>query len=223
MKFYQIYSLILTVAVIVLFYQVYRQDKKFEEITVERINVVEQNGDLKMVISNKARQHNGIINGKELPQRQRQAGLIFFNAAGDECGGLVFDGDTTSAGLILSVDQFRDDQIMQMQYLENTMYKVRKYGLQLWDFPKENSYEERMERFADLDTITDRTAATQAYRQMKTDSLLSEQRLFLGKQFNEQVGLFIYDKTGNPRIQIFVDEDNQTRFEMLDENGTALK
>jgi len=35
--------------------------KKFDEIDVERINVVEKDGKLKMVISNKERQHPGTM------------------------------------------------------------------------------------------------------------------------------------------------------------------
>ncbi len=81
---------------------------------------MESNGDLKLVISNSEKQHNGIINGKPLPERERQAGLIFFNSAGDECGGLVYDGNDAEAGLVLSVDKYRDDQVMQLQYIENT-------------------------------------------------------------------------------------------------------
>ena len=75
------------------------REKSFKEISVERINVVESNGDLKLVISNSERQHPGIVNGKSLPKRERQAGLIFFNSVGDECGGLIYDGNDKEAGL----------------------------------------------------------------------------------------------------------------------------
>lgn len=62
---------------------------------------------------------------------------LFFNSSGDECGGLVYDGNEKDAGMVLSVDKFRDDQIMQLQYMENTKNYDRKYGLQIWDYPKE--------------------------------------------------------------------------------------
>lgn len=79
-KFLKVYSGFLTVALLFTVFYVMNQtnERDFKEISVERINVVESNGDLKLVISNSKRQHNGIVNGKPLPERERQAGLIFF-------------------------------------------------------------------------------------------------------------------------------------------------
>src|SRR5574344_1897327 len=93
--FLKIYAGLLTIAFagIVLYLVIRSDNKSYKEITVERINVVEKNGDLKLVISNSERQHQGIVNGKSLPKRKRQAGLIFFNSVGDECGGLIYDGN----------------------------------------------------------------------------------------------------------------------------------
>lgn len=56
------------------------QKQKFTEIDVERINVVEKDGKLKMVIANKERQHPGTMDGKYYKERegQRAAGMIFF-------------------------------------------------------------------------------------------------------------------------------------------------
>lgn len=70
-----------------------------------------------MVISNKKNQHPGIINNQALPERDRPAGMIFFNDDGDECGGLVYDGDRNSASMTYSFDQYKNDQIMQLQYV----------------------------------------------------------------------------------------------------------
>lgn len=59
------------------------KNQKFEEIDVERINVVEKDGKVKMVISNAARQHPGAVDGKLIPREQgRAAGMIFFNERG---------------------------------------------------------------------------------------------------------------------------------------------
>ena len=57
--------------------------KKCEEIDVERINVVEKDGKLRMVISNQERQHPGIVNGKIIERKgPRPPGIIFFNDLG---------------------------------------------------------------------------------------------------------------------------------------------
>jgi len=66
--------------------------QKFDEIDVERINIVEKDGKLRIVISNRERQHPGIIDGKLIPRPNGRApGMIFFNHKGDESGGLIFD------------------------------------------------------------------------------------------------------------------------------------
>ena len=60
-------------------YTVQNKNQKFAEIDVERINIVEKDGKFRMVISNKERQHPGIIDGKTLPREEgRPAGMLFF-------------------------------------------------------------------------------------------------------------------------------------------------
>lgn len=96
-------------------FMAFTKNQKFDEIEVERINVREKDGTLKLVISNKARQHSGRVDGKDVKPREREAGMIFFNRDGDECGGLVYDNDQNSAGMVYSVDKYRDDQIQSTQ------------------------------------------------------------------------------------------------------------
>ncbi len=201
-------------------------DKKesFDELTVKRLNIVDETGkSLRMVISNESRQHPGIINGQKLPERERASGIIFFNSSGDECGGFIYDGNEKNAGMVLSVDKFRDDQIMQLQYIENTKNHNRKYGLQLWDHPKENTYKKRISEFERIEKLKNSSEKKQAYRKMKMDSLLMEDRLFIGKGFNKDVGLFIKDRNGRPRIKIYVDNNDYPRIEILDKEGKIIK
>jgi hypothetical protein len=223
-KILKFYSIVLTLAVSILIYQNLKKDEiqKFKEIDVERINIKEKNGDLKLVISNSELQHPGIICGKEMPKRERPAGLIFFNAVGDECGGLVYDGNEKEAGLVLSVDKFQDDQVMQLQYIEDTKSNNRQYGLQVWDYPIEDSYAERYENYTDLQAAETQEEKGKIIKALKEKRLLAENRLFIGKTFKKDVGLFINDSYGNPRIRIFIDEHNVAKFELLDEKGNIL-
>jgi hypothetical protein len=201
----------------------YRQNNKFTTIDVERINIVESNGDLKMVISNSQQQHPGIMNGKPFPKRTRPAGMIFFNSLGDECGGFIYDGTENGAGLVLSIDKIHDDQIMQLQYEEDAQSKQRKYGLQLWDFQKEGTFNARMEGYKAIGKMTSKEEKRAAFNQMRKDSLLSNERLFVGKRINNDFGVFINDNTGKPRIKLYIDEQNNPKMEFLDENGTIIK
>jgi hypothetical protein len=98
-RFLKSYAIVTTLLLIVVAFAVFRQASqktRFTEVDVERINVVDKNGKLKMVISNSERQHPGVVDGKTYP-RTRPAGILFFNEKGDECGGLAFKGDQKTA------------------------------------------------------------------------------------------------------------------------------
>jgi hypothetical protein len=92
------------------------------EITVERINVVDRDGTLRMVISNKDRMHPGVMDGKTIDRPRPYAGIIFFNDEGDEAGGVTYAGQvsgslrTASAGL--TFDQLKQDQTIGLHYGE---------------------------------------------------------------------------------------------------------
>jgi len=78
----KIYVVSLTVVCILFFilaFKIQSSNERFKEIDVERINIVEKDGTLKMVISNKERQHPGMASHKEMKPREREAGMIFFN------------------------------------------------------------------------------------------------------------------------------------------------
>ena len=93
----------------------------FDQITVHRINVVEPDGTLRMVISNKADLPGVIVKGKEQPPQDRpQAGMLFYNDEGSENGGLIFGGRKDSSGNVvdsggsLSFDKYGANQIVQI-------------------------------------------------------------------------------------------------------------
>ena len=118
-KILKIYVIVLTIIVIIciaVIFKIMHIDGHFNEITAGRINIAEQDGKLRMVISNHENQHPGSYNGKDLPKRDRPVGMIFFNDDGDECGGIVYDGSKKEANMTYSIDQYKSDQIMQIQY-----------------------------------------------------------------------------------------------------------
>lgn len=120
----KIYVALLTIAVLALLaFNIIQLNRSgnFKEINTERINIVENNGTLRLAISNRQRQDPGSYGGKKIAKRDRPAGLIFFNDDGDECGGLVYDGDKHSASMTYSIDQYKNDQIMQLQYNQESV------------------------------------------------------------------------------------------------------
>ena len=91
----------------------------FDEIDVKRINLREEDGTLRLVISNTQRLPGVIVKGKEQPHpNRRTAGMLFFNEEGTENGGLTFSG-TTQDGKVsssghLSFDRYEQDQVIQI-------------------------------------------------------------------------------------------------------------
>ena len=219
----KIYAASLTVVCILFFILAFKNqssNERFKEIDVERINIVEKDGTLKMVISNKERQHPGKFNHKDLNPREREAGLIFFNSLGDECGGLVYDANEKESGMVYSVDQRRTDQVMQLQYFERAgKEKNRVYGLKLWDRPDDFPMEALIKFDDSLKKLNNAAISKKAYTKLREEGKLGNERFFAGKTANGDVGVFIRDAKGNIRLKLYVDKNNQTHIENVDEKG----
>lgn len=170
------------------------------EITVERINVVDKNGTLRMVISNKDRQHPGVIDGVTLDRPRPVAGMLFFNDAGDEVGGLTFAGKLPNAPNAaegtFTFDQLHQDQTIGLMYSENN--GRRTVGLNVWDRPDQ--------RLADV--IRRQAEAQPGHR-----------RVFVGKGADKSAVVSLADGNGRPRLNLTVDASGSSRIELLDENG----
>jgi hypothetical protein len=117
-----IYSGLLTAALAIILFTAARHEKpvNFDEITVHRINVVESDGTLRMVISNHDRLPGIVVRGKEQKFDRPQAGMLFYNDEGSENGGLIFGGHKKSNGEVvdsggsLSFDKYDANQIIQL-------------------------------------------------------------------------------------------------------------
>ncbi|MCO4822759.1 MAG: hypothetical protein KC469_11875 [Flavobacteriaceae bacterium] len=223
----KIYSITLTVILGFIFLSSFKpnnSNQKFEEITVERINIVEPDGKLNMVISNKIRQHPGMHDGIPLAVRERPAGIIFFNEEQDEIGGLAFYGNKESGGnnVFLSVDQYKNDQIMQLKQSSNKNGD-NQYGLQLWERDKKLTPAVLQKTLDSLDKAGFYYQQKMDYlRKMNDGNPINEPRLFIGKKYNRETGLFIQDKSGNDRLRFYVDSNNSPKIEVLNENGEII-
>jgi hypothetical protein len=60
-------------------------------------------------------------------------------------------------------------------------------------------------------------------KEMNDGNPISAQRLFTGKNYEEQVGVFIKDEFGNDRINIYIDKNNDPKFQILDKAGNVIK
>jgi hypothetical protein len=225
-RFLKIYAVVATLCCTVFFLSAFafqNKKQKFEEIDVERINIVEKDGKLRMVISNQERQHPGIVNGKIIKRNgPRQAGMIFFNPLGDEMGGLVFgdnDGNGGQVGM-LTFDKLRSDQTIGFRHIEGNNGKYST-GLEMWQEPNVPSdlLNAKYEAASKIADEKERKAAIQA---MIDNNEFMTPRLFLGKPRDNSTMLEMCDIKGNPRIRMLVSADGIPKLDFLDEAGKVI-
>src|SRR6185295_12244202 len=223
-RFLKIYAAVITVACTIFFltgFALENRKQKFEEIDVERINVVEKDGTLRMVISNSQRQHPGSVDGKLIPREgNRSAGMLFFNERGDEVGGLIFSGDTGEERYgSLTFDKFRGDQTIALQHLENTEGNYFA-GLSIND---ENiTTPERIAKVEAIRKLPDEAARKAAFKEMQEKGEFLVRRLSLGRGRNKLAFISLSDSKGRERIQISVSADGKPGINFLDENGKVI-
>jgi hypothetical protein len=224
-RFLKAYAVIATLLGMVFFLSAFvfqNKNQKFDEIDVERINIVEKNGKLDMVISNQERQHPGISNGKIIKRSgPRPPGMIFFNQAGDEMGGLIF-GDNGGNGHFgsFTFDKVKNDQALGFRYLEsdNGTYES---GLQMWQ-PPNIPTDQMMANYDAANKIPDEAKRKAAIQALIDANQLTTNRLFLGKRRDNTLALAMYDVKGKLRIRMQVTPDGTPKLEFLDEAGKVV-
>ncbi|TGX53199.1 hypothetical protein E5A73_10045 [Sphingomonas gei] len=188
----------------------------FGTIDVQRINVREPDGTLRMVISNHALIPGIIVGKKEYPHPNRpEAGMIFFNDEGIENGGLVFDGGIKDGkptnGGSLTFDRYMQDQTLQLVSTENG--KQRRVGLVITDRPDRPLDVAAGFAIRDLPRAAARDAAVARAGGGRA------QRAWLGRTEDDAVALILSDPQGRPRLTLGVGSNGQPSVELLDDSG----
>ncbi len=209
-----------------------RLHTKFDEIDVERINVREPNGTLRLTISNHARLPEAVIGGKTYPLRGgsgvQSAGLIFFNDEGNEDGGLVWTGQRTPAGnrasANLTFDQYDQDETVSLGYGEENRH--RQAGLSIIDRPDEpiQIFAESLMVIRAMGEGPEKEARMRRFRDaMMARGLMPADRLFVGKQLDKSSRVTLSDPRGRPRLRLTVDSLGGARIEFLDDAGHVTR
>jgi hypothetical protein len=204
------------------------QRTRFTEIDVERINIVEPDGKLRMVISNRPRSIGPIYKGKPFgyPGGTRP-GIIFFNDEGSENGGLGFSGGrqpdgTFRAGAQLAFDQFDQDQVLFLQYSDNN--GQRRMGLTVADRADVSIYDFVMRRDS-INKMPDGPAKTAALAKLMepvNGVPLMAPRVYVGRDVSKAAIVNLSDRLGRARLRLLVDSVGTARIEFLDEDGRVV-
>ena len=198
---------------------------RFTEIDVERINVVEPDGKLRMVISNKPRSIGPIYKGKPFGYAGgTRPGIIFFNDEGTENGGLTFVGQRGPDGRYrasthMSFDQFNQDQVLNLDYNDNNGQRL--VGLSVDDRGSDDIYDMVAERDSIL-RIADSSARAAALAQWaapRNGVPRVARRVFVGRNASKAAILVLSDQQGAPRVRLLVDSTGTPALEFLDATG----
>lgn len=221
----RLYALTSSLVLVVLCTAAFRQDAtaRFDVLTVGRINVVDADGALRLVLSNKDRMHPGMMDGKLIDRPRPVAGLLFFNEEGDEVGGLTYTGrevdgrGRANAGIMF--DQFKQDQTIGISYSERDGRRTA--GLQVWD-RADTRLSELIEQLNAANKLTDPVERQKALAAARASAPPGPRRLFAGKLPDRSATVSLSDAAGKPRLTLTVDAGGNPRIEFLDDQGKVV-
>jgi len=198
--------------------------QKFDEITVQRLNVVDANGTLRLVLANQDRMHPGVMDGVTMNRPRPVAGLLFFNDEGDEVGGLTFsgqqrDGQRRAYGGVM-FDQLKQDQTVGISYSE--VNGQRTAGLQVWD-RSDLPLSDLIRKLNDANALPDAAEREKAVQAARATAPPGPRRVFVGKNADRSATVSLADATGKPRLLLKVEADGTAGIEFLDADGKVVQ
>jgi hypothetical protein len=202
---------------------------RFDQITVHRINVVDDNGTLRLAISNAQHMPPPMMHGKPLPVPRSHVNgnpsFIFFNALGDEQGGYVWGSKGSYPGkyaqfTYLSSDQFEQNDALGLTY-EDEGPGQRTAGLEGAEQATTTPIDIVIKQmFAAMNKATTPAQRTAIEREFERTHFISYDRFFVG--FNPDGSMVkLYDKQGHPRLLMLVGNDGTPKIEFLDAQGSV--
>jgi hypothetical protein len=196
-----------------------RKVTEFVEIDVQRINVREPDGTLRMTISNSATLPGLIFKGTEHPFPNRQAaGILFFNDEGTENGGLLYGGakkgQNVGSGGHLSFDQYEQDQVISLDQTED--HGRRRAGLTFFDRPSSPIP-------IDLIDQLNTPEGSAEFERLSETGGFGYPRLFIGKSEDRASAVVLRDAKGRVRLKLSVASNGAASIEFMDESGKIAK
>lgn len=225
----KLYNACLTILVLgMLFFSFSNKDKKvrYNELTVERLNVVNKQGKYVLIIGNRDNLPGSTMNGVEFSQQKRGSGFIFYNEDGDECGGYQWGSSTDgSAGAVFAIDQYKQDQIVSLIYQEGSgplgsPDKKRLAGLSINPQPTGIALDELLGKYQEARAIQDSLKRSEALAIL--NKFYTSTSMFAGKRRNDDMGVFISDANQNARLKIYTDKNGNPKLEFLDSLGNLI-
>lgn len=223
----RIYSVATTVVLLGVLVMGFKQNQRtrFSEIDVERINIIEKDGRLRLVISNQERSPAPIERGVPFGYAAgNRAGLIFYNEEGSENGGLIFGGHRDSTGKYiasgsLTFDQYDQDQTVALQYIDQN--GRRRSGLAINDYAPGMTGRQLDVRMKRAEALADSPARADSMKVL--GAYFPKQRVYVGRTRDGASQLILSDAMGKARLRLSVDSAGSARITFLDDSGHVTR
>jgi hypothetical protein len=202
-----------------------RKGQRFDEITVHRINIVEPDGTVRMVLSNKASAPGAFIKNKEYAHETRQSGgLLFYDDEGTEDGGLIYgvdrgpDGKVSGSNVHLSFDKYMQDQMFTVDAGTDAGHDYSELTMQdRGDYPITDAMEAQ-HRISALPEGA-RAAAWETFRATHPGDA---KRVVLGRADDGSSQLVLKDAQGRDRIVMRVTREGGATVRVLAADGKVV-
>ena len=209
----RVYGIVNAVAIAALSVAVWRSGHaapNLRELTVERLNVVEPDGRLRLVISNRQRSPGPILRGVPFGGRGGdRPGMLFYNDEGTENGGLTLVGQQDSSGYHavthLAFDQFNQDQVLYLQYSDDN--GTRFAGLTVADRADENiaEFARQVDSASHLPDGPAKTKLLERLTGPLNGAPRFARRVFVGRERSKSAAIELADRFGKARLRLSVD------------------
>ena len=204
-------------------------------LKAERLEIVEADGSLAIVLANSQRPAVVTIDGQVLmagqeEERRGVPSIIFFDGKGDEVGGMLFGVRETAGGYRavrhLSLDAYKQDQTVRLMHTQTPNGSTS--GLNITDRPVHS----QIDALAQLGLPVGASreviqAAVEALPEDERATRLRELfggagRAFLGATPDGEARLTLSDGEGRPRVVIEAPRDGDPTIRILDEEGATV-
>jgi hypothetical protein len=198
----------------------------FDEINVHRINVVEPDGTIRLVLTNTANSPGIYIKNKEVPHPngRKSAGLLFFDEDGTEDGGLSYGitknqtGKVTGSEGHLSFDQYMQDQIFTIDAGRDG---DKKYSLLRMDDRGDYPITDALEALKQISKLPADQREAEIKKFLETHPG-DHPRVILGRARDGGSVLQLKDSEGRDRLVLRVAPDGSPKLQFLDATGKVV-
>jgi len=172
------------------------RSRSFETLEAERIDIVGADGTRRLVLSNRERFPDPVLDGDTLERSIDPAGLVFYDRDGDETGGLGVVDIEGRARRSLFILDYRNSEAIGYSAGENLETDAYSAGIAIAD---------RVPLDADI-----REVGSAGTRRIQIQNRNGDARIVLN------------DAEGNPRIRLFVEADGEAGIELLNAEGEVV-